>query len=316
VFIAAVAEDGPLAKAGIFEGSRIASINGVDLRVPAADAGDEFMTSARVRRLTREIEKLEPGGKADLRVYTNGQYRNVSVNAVKRSDLKQSPGITIFGSDGGLGMILRRSGDGTELMLDRMRMDMGHLFRDDARREIEAVIRAREIHFRDTLRNQLDELREAQEAARRALEEAARAVRSRSGSAVGTAAPAAFTTTADLHARSFGPLLRPAVHTTATAFRNETAPEQGAAFSVGGVRLSRVDAPLARYLGAGSENGLLVLEVEPRWSGIRAGDVLLSIDGRAVRMGDSSRVALDNGKSQQVELIRDGKRITTALTGR
>src|SRR5687768_1127694 len=40
VFVEAVAEDGPAERAGIYEGHRIAFINGIDVRATAADAGD------------------------------------------------------------------------------------------------------------------------------------------------------------------------------------------------------------------------------------------------------------------------------------
>ena len=147
VFVVAVAEDGPLAQAGIFEGSRIASINGADLRVPAADIGDDFMTNARVRRLTREIEKLEPGANAELRVYANGQYRNVTVKVVRRSDLKRDGSVSIFHSGGGGAVFTPPMGlridDG-----DRIRFEMEHLLDGDLRERIESALRGVEIDVR------------------------------------------------------------------------------------------------------------------------------------------------------------------------
>ena len=52
-------DEGPAAMAGLEEGNRIASINGVDLRVAREDAGDAMIASAKVRRLQRELEKVK-----------------------------------------------------------------------------------------------------------------------------------------------------------------------------------------------------------------------------------------------------------------
>ena len=100
VFVMGVVDDGPAAKAGIEEGSRIASINGVDVRVRrSADDADVFRTPG-VSRLEREISKLKPGDEATLRVFYNGQYRNVAVKSARLSDLpRRDSRITIMGDD-------------------------------------------------------------------------------------------------------------------------------------------------------------------------------------------------------------------------
>src|SRR5579884_3816624 len=54
VLVASVREGSPAEKAGIQEGDRIASINGVSLKLAAADIGDYDMANAMTRRLTRE----------------------------------------------------------------------------------------------------------------------------------------------------------------------------------------------------------------------------------------------------------------------
>ena len=87
VLISSVAAGGPAEKAGLEEGSRIASINGVNLRLAAADVGDFEMASAMSRRLTRELGKLKAGDDADLRVYSGGQFRNVKVKTVTYDSL-------------------------------------------------------------------------------------------------------------------------------------------------------------------------------------------------------------------------------------
>jgi len=87
VFVMSVDDAGPAAKAGIEEGQRIAAINGVDLRVAHDDAGDDFVSGARVNRLERELGKVKVGDVVDLRVYANGQTRNVKVTTIAMSEL-------------------------------------------------------------------------------------------------------------------------------------------------------------------------------------------------------------------------------------
>lgn len=87
VLIMGLDDDGPAAKAGIEEGNRIAAINGVDLRVSRDDAGDEFISGARVRRLQRELEKVKVGDNVTLKVYGGGRTRDVALKTVALSSL-------------------------------------------------------------------------------------------------------------------------------------------------------------------------------------------------------------------------------------
>src|SRR5204863_9971768 len=73
VLVSSVRSGSPAEKAGIEEGNRIASINGVSLRLAAADIGDEKMAGIMSRRLSRELDKLKPGDDVELRVYASGQ---------------------------------------------------------------------------------------------------------------------------------------------------------------------------------------------------------------------------------------------------
>lgn len=102
VFVMSVDENGPAAKAGIEEGTRIASINGVDVRPRRASADDEdrIFRVPNVTRLTRELEKVKPGDDVELRVFYNGQFRNVKVKAGRVSDLpRRNRATMIFGGD-------------------------------------------------------------------------------------------------------------------------------------------------------------------------------------------------------------------------
>ena len=87
VFVEAVTPKGPAESAGIIEGDRIASINGVDLRTSAGDADDEYTNGLAAHRLSREVQKLAPGSRVTLRVYSGGRLRDVQVTVGKASEL-------------------------------------------------------------------------------------------------------------------------------------------------------------------------------------------------------------------------------------
>ncbi len=101
VFVLGVDENGPAAKAGIEEGSRIASINTVDVRAShSTDEDDMMFRTSTVSRLEREISRLKPGDDATLRVYFNGQYKNVALKAARASDVsRRNRSVTIMGGD-------------------------------------------------------------------------------------------------------------------------------------------------------------------------------------------------------------------------
>jgi S1-C subfamily serine protease len=110
ILIASVVDDGPADKARLEEGDRIAAINGVDLRVPREDAGDWAVTSSRMRRLHRELDRVKAGDEVELRVVRSGQTRTVRVQTVAQKDLPRgSGGMFFFGGDGP-SMIMRDGG--------------------------------------------------------------------------------------------------------------------------------------------------------------------------------------------------------------
>lgn len=90
LLIASVTPGGPAEKAGIVEGNRIASVNGVNLRLSASDAGEPDMNGLTVRRLTRELGKVQPGAEVELRIYADGNWRNVKIRTVSSDSLHQS----------------------------------------------------------------------------------------------------------------------------------------------------------------------------------------------------------------------------------
>lgn len=104
VFVMSVEDGSPAAKAGIEEGSRIASINGVDVRGRRpTDDDDVVLRTTNVSRLERELAKVKPGDDVDLRVYYNGQFKNLKVKAARLSDMpRHNHSVFIMGGDNAL----------------------------------------------------------------------------------------------------------------------------------------------------------------------------------------------------------------------
>ena len=102
VLVVSVSDSSPAAKSGLEEGNRIAAINGVNLRVAREDAGDAALSGTKVQRLQREVNALKPGDNVTLKVYSNGQFRDVTMKAARAGDLPHSGG-SMFMFDGGPG---------------------------------------------------------------------------------------------------------------------------------------------------------------------------------------------------------------------
>lgn len=105
VFVEAVTPKGPAESAGIIEGDRIAAINGVDLRTASGDIDDSYTNGLAAHRLGREVQKLTPGSRLTLRVYSGGRFRDVPVTAGKASDVMRLGGRFNFRMPGPGGMM-------------------------------------------------------------------------------------------------------------------------------------------------------------------------------------------------------------------
>jgi serine protease Do len=91
LFITSVTGNGPADSAGIVEGERIAAVNGVDVRVPPEDVGDDQAGAARLARLVRTLDGVSPGDRIMLRVFGGGRYRDVPLSAGAASEIGGPP---------------------------------------------------------------------------------------------------------------------------------------------------------------------------------------------------------------------------------
>jgi hypothetical protein len=76
-----------------------------------------------------------------------------------------------------------------------------------------------------------------------------------------------------------------------------------------GLRLAKANGDIAAVLGGGSAEGLLVLEASDDWRALRAGDVLLAVDGVPVRDGDRASISFDRRRDASVQVVRGGRRV-------
>ncbi len=99
LLVTSVSAGGPADKAGIEEGNRIAAVNGVNLRLAAADAGERDMHGMTTRRLVREMEKVNAGDAVELSVWKEGRFQTIRVPTIAREDLPGQQRVTQEDSD-------------------------------------------------------------------------------------------------------------------------------------------------------------------------------------------------------------------------
>jgi len=345
MLVVRVTTDGPAEKAGIIEGDRVSAINGVGLRVAAEDAGDGYMSSARMNRYRRELTKTSVGEDVELRVLSNGQSKTIRIKPVRAGDLPRDRGSVMIIGDGAVSIgdmfpalpaiaippiapmapraprVFEFDGnfdDGVRIQLDpRARIEIERGAQDAARR-------AREM-MEQLERYRYDIDRRADDNSGATIAPAPRARPSgRIAAAQGIGAGVGYGYGSAVEAAPVPPTpeaiavssTEPSMYAVApAASTNSVAMYDGddATFTLEGLRLARVNDDLAANLGRGSERGFLVLESNNRWRGLRAGDVLLEIDGRPVRDGSSALISLGTKDDHTATVIRDGRQRVVQL---
>ena len=93
LLVESITSGSPAEKAGLEEGNRIASVNGVNLKLAPADAGAPEMRGLMTQRLQREMKKAKPGDEVKLNVYADGQYKNVTIKTESAAQLDSASGM-------------------------------------------------------------------------------------------------------------------------------------------------------------------------------------------------------------------------------
>lgn len=298
VLVVSVVNNGPADKAGIGEGDRIQSINGVDLRIPASEAQEGDLLGAKEERFSREISKLKPGDTADLKVYSNGSVKDVKITLAKSSDVYPDRGMGNFHFD--------FNGDGSAMRM----APMPAMAPMPPMPSVNVTPRARTrvFSFSDDgepgMAERADVLRNLELSRARTASDMAR-------------------TNASL-ARRYADMARnrEMMVTRAAAMRDGMRDGMRGMRGMSGdlvgfrdLRLAPMNADLASYFGKGAEQGMLVLDAHGPWDALKPGDVILSVNGTPVREGDHTSIQLDSDVQTKFELIRKGKRQTITVKG-
>jgi S1-C subfamily serine protease len=255
VLVTSITPGGPAEQAGINQGNRLGEINGVSLRLDAADVGQPGASDLVFRRLTRAMRTVRPGGEVRVRAYSGGRYRTVAIQTAT------APTITLSASEPDSNRVDKARAPALATVLANMGELRGQLRRlmqtEDQSPLLDTIMQvALDL---GALQNRL---RDAQ------LLQQARSAAPRRGSVVDAAA--------------------------------------------WGLRVVAVSPEMASYFGEGSDQGLLVTEADSSFAPIRKGDVILRIDGNAVKV-DGIREALDPGREERVDLLRGGRLISVLV---
>ena len=305
VLITVVATDGPAEKAGLIEGDRIAAINGVNLRVPGSEAGEGAISNAKSNRFRRELRKLKAGDEVELRVYSAGQFKTVRIKTEAAEDVydEQRGWSFFFGNNEGP-VIAPRVRE--EVMRMVVPDEPAYKIRTPVAPQPPAQLRripgpGMQLHREEAPRARTEQLLTAA-----SYSAEASAPKGRSVEYSGAARQLPRRAEQVSEAASQGDPVEPGLMMAIGS-------GQRYVLELPGMRLAKVGTDLADYLGAGAEQGLLVLEIEDVWAPLQVGDVLLAVNGHAVRRGNAAAVALDTEGENTVELIRRGKKITVRV---
>jgi S1-C subfamily serine protease len=286
LFVESVTPGGPAEKAGIEEGNRIASINGTDVRVPAAEAGPGMLVWGKQSRLQRVLSGVKAGDVVDLRVYANGSYKNVKVTTVKASTLWKDNN---WGSMGGMDFMY---GEGPMVNIAPMppMPPMAPMAPMKIRVEPPPSMDGTSMSCTTTsdgnvsCSNQVDRVNRAMRDAERAYAKAS-------------------------YAYSYTP--------SSSWGRGMGSGSGSGEMNFGGLRLAPVTPGLASYFGAGSEKGLVVLAAPDDWKPLQAGDVVLSVNGKAVsRESGGHYITIDTDQDNTFGILRKGKKMSLIVKAR
>jgi hypothetical protein len=264
LLITSLTAGGAADQAGLMEGDRVVSIDGIDLRVPAADAGSPDGVEARISRLRRALDATRDSQPVRLEVLSEGRRRTLSVTP------KQE---TAWGWNIAPGQMQGLAAD------IRASVNRNLALSDDDRREIE---RARSEAMREGQRAREEGMRARQEAMREAQRDMVESQRELARARIEIERSSRDDDADDADVRS----------TRRGDARRSTGMLQ---------------------FGKGAERGALVIRARDEWEPLRAGDVILSIEGRSLRDGNALDVTIDRSRDQRIDILRNGRQQTITL---
>jgi len=289
LFIENVTPGGPAEKAGLEEGNRVAAINGVDVRVPAAEAGNGMLVWGKQSRLMRVLNGVKAGDVVELRVYANGSYKNVKVTTVKAS--------TLWKNDN-MGM-----GDGMNFMYGEG--PMVHMAPMAPMPPMPPMAPMAPMKIRISPPQPMDGSSMSCNTTEdgnvvcssSAMEKANRAMRDANRELSRAAASASY-------AYSYTP-------SWGRGMGSGGAPGE---MNFNGLRMTPVTPNLASYFGPGSEKGMLVLAAPDQWQPLQAGDVVLTLNGKSVsRASGGNYISIDTEQDNTFGVLRKGKKMTLSV---
>lgn len=331
LLVNSVVPGGPADRAGISEGNRLAEINGIRLRLYPGDVGQSEAGDMMMRRLTNELRRVRPGDEVTLRVYADGRFRTVTVQtgdaaAIASGRPRPAPGVTVEAERADQEKLEREKQEKAERVktqkLEHEKQEKAEHAGAGAQPTLDAIVQAmgelqaqvRKLLQEEgpgALRRALDnadqqihelqrQLREIQAERQRAAEEARLAEEARKAEEARRAEEAA-------RAAERTRLEREAEEAR-SARRDE-----GDWTGLSGLRVTRISEDLAAYFGEGSERGLLVLEADPSWEPLRAGDIILRVNGARIYSADRLGNQLDPRQENTVEVLRRGRSLTMTV---
>ena len=288
LLITSLTDGGAAEKAGLMEGDRVVSIDGIDLRVPAADAGSPEGVEARISRLRRALDAARDSQPVRLEVLSEGRRRTLSVTPKQETawGWSISPG--------------RMQGFTSDM---RASVNRNFNLTADDRREIQRagseVVREGRRAREEGMRARQEGMRAQQEAMREAQREMAGSQRELARARI------------EFERASFdGDAVESDLRRSGGMLRGRT---DGATLALSGLSLASVDRDFGQQFGKGAERGALVVRTRDEWQPLRAGDVILTIEGRSVRDGNSLDVTIDRSRDQRVDILRNGRQQTITL---
>ena len=91
--------------------------------------------------------------------------------------------------------------------------------------------------------------------------------------------------------------------------------EQSGTTEIRGLRVSPVSEDLAAYFGEAARSGLLVVETDGSWSPLRAGDIILTVNGAAVDRAQLAKLSESRPRTR-VQVLRRWRQLTLTLNER